>query len=238
LFIRLGVDTGHFLHRVNSAGLAIDVQPIVDQYGVPYQLKTTWNISFRLINTTTDPKSLDTEIAGIRAAYAKSWPSIYLLHDDMASTDHSISTGLVGEIQTIKGPSYARWQNGEYVSYRTGDVTIEATTTIGTLTGRVVEHQYNIEFSGGGAEFAFLQPNVGLSVKQQTRTDVTFRATQSGRIVHYDGYGTLPAPIWPGDLLEAPKRSLGNPQYVGATAFNFPQTYSYTFASATALTLP
>ena len=238
MYIRLGVGTGSYLHRINSAGLAIDVQPIADQYGIPYQLKTTWTINFRLINTTTDPKSLDAEIAGIRAAYAKQWTSIYLLHDDLASTDHSISSGLVGEIRTIKGPSYARYQNGEYVSYRTGDVTIEAITTIGTLTGRVVEHTYNIEFSGGGAEYAFLQPNVGLPIKQQTRTNTPFRATQSGRIVHYDAYGTLPTPIWPSDLLEAPKVSLGNPQEIGTTKFNFPQTYSYTFASATALTMP
>lgn len=214
------------------------MQPVVDQFGIPYQLKTTWTINFRLINTTTDPKTLDAEIAGIRAAYAKEWDGVYLLHDDMATTDHSIAANLVGTIRAVRGPSYARYQNGEYVSYRTGDVTLEATTAIGTLTGRVVEHTYNIEFSGGGPEFAHLQPNTGLPIKQQTRTNTPFRATQSGRIVHYTAYGAIPAPIWPDDLTEAGKRSLGNPQVIGTTEFNFPQTYSYAFASATALTLP
>lgn len=211
---------------------------MVDQFGIPYQLKTTWTINFRLINTTTDPKFLDSEIAGIRGAYAKEWDSVYLLHDDMATTDHSISTNLVGKIRTTRGPSYARYQNGEYVSYRTGDATLEATTAIGTLAGRVVEHSYDIQFSGGGPTYAFLQPNVGLPIKQQTRTNTPFQATQAGRIVHYDAYGALPAPIWPGHLVESGKSSLSHPQQIGATSYNFPQTYSYTFASATPLALP
>ena len=238
MYIRLGTGSGAFLHRINSAGLAIDVQPIADQFGVPYQLRTSWTINFRLINTTTDPKSLDAEIAAIRVAYAKEWDSVYLLHDDQTPTDHVIASNVVGTIRTVRGPSYARYQNGEYVSYRTGDVTIEAITAIGTLGNRVIEHTYNIEFSGGGPEFAFLQPNTGLPIKQQTRTNTPFRATQSGRIVHYSAYGLVPTPIWPGDLVEAGKFGLGNPTEIGTAKFNFPQTYSYTFASATALALP
>jgi hypothetical protein len=238
VILRLGSGSGAFSHRINSAGVAIDVQSIVDQAGIPYQKKITWSINFRLINTTTDPASLDAEIAAIETAYASTWPSVALLHNNGAATEHEISSGIVGEVRTTKLPSYARYQNGEYVSYRTGDVVIEALVAIVSLTGYVVEHTYNIEFSGGGPEYAFLQPNTGLPIKQQTRTNTPFRATQSGRIVHYDGFGALPAPIWSDHLVEAGKRSLGNPQRIGSVEFNFPQTYSYTYASATALALP
>jgi len=238
VILQLGTGGGAAYHRINSAGLAIDVATINDDRGVPYLKRVTWNISFQLINTTTDPKSLDAEIATLEGWYDQEWDSVSLRHDDGAATAHEIGTGIVGKVRTTKPPSYARWQNGEYVSYRTGNVAIEGLVEIGSLVGRVTESSARIEFSGGGPEFAFLQPNEGLPVKQQTRTNTPFRATQSGRITHYDGYGAIPGPIWPSDLVAAPTTSLEPPKRSGTTRYDFPTTYSYQFASATALNLP
>lgn len=237
MILQLGSGGGAVQHRINSAGLAIDLSPIVDDKGIPYLNRITWNITFQLINTTTDPKSLDAEIAALEGWYAQQWTAASLRHDDGTATAHVIGTGLVGKIRTTKPPSYARWQNGEYVSYRTGNVVIEAVVEIGTLTSRITEHTERIEFSGGGPEFAFLQPNVGLPVKQQTRTNTPFRATQSGRITYYDDYRAIPVAIWPNDLVAAPSVALEQPKRIGTKKYDYPQTYSYQFASATALTL-
>lgn len=236
MILQLGTGGGAQQHRINSAGLAIDTATINDDRGVPYLSRVTWNITFMLANTTTDPKSLDAMIATLESWYAQEWDQVSLRHDDGTATSHAIATGLVGKVRTTKPPSYARWQNGEYVSYRTGNVVIEGLVAIGSLTGAVTEFSERIEFSGGGPEYAFLQPNVGPPVKQQTRTATPFRATQSGRITYFDGYGAIPSPIWADHLVTSPTVSLEPPKRSGNTQYDFPKTYSYQFASATALT--
>lgn len=236
MILQLGTGGSAEQHRINSAGLAIERSNVVDDCGIPYLDRITWNISFQLINPDADPHSLDAEIAAIEAMYAQEWDEVSLLHDDEVASAHVI-TGVVGNIRTIKPPSYARWQNGEYVSYRTGNVVIEGLVPIGDLSARITELSERIEFSGGGAEYAFLQPNTGAPVKQQTRTATPFRATQSGRIVYYSGYGAIPSPLWPDDLVAAPSVALEQPKKIGSTEFDFPKTYTYQFASATGLTL-
>jgi hypothetical protein len=239
VILKLGTGGGAKLHRVNSAGVAISSSLVSDYRSQAYLRKVQWTIEFRLINSGTSAVDLDAGIAEINGWYAAEYDAIALLHDNSATTAHSISsaTGLIGKIRTTSPPSYARWQNGEYVSYRTGSVTVEAMESVGPEAGRIIEFSQRIDFSGGGAEVAYLQPNVGFPTGQTTRTNTPFNATQSGRIVHWDGYGSLPAPIWPAALIAAPKVTLENPTYNGAAAFNYPQSYTYTFQSASALTL-
>lgn len=239
MILKLGTGGSAKSHRINSAGVAISSSLVKDFRSQDYLRKEQWTIEFRLINAGTSAADLDAGIAEINGWYAGEYDAIALLHDDLSSTAHAINsgTGLIGKIRTTSPPSYARWQNGEYVSYRTGSVTVEALSSVGPAAGRIIEFSQRIEFSGGGAETAFLQPNVGLPVGQTTRTNTPFNATQSGRIVHWDGYGALPAPIWPLAMNAAPKVSIENPTYNGPAAYNYPQSYTYTFQSATALTL-
>lgn len=235
MILQLGRGADVQQHRINSAGLAIEKAVINDDRGIPYLERVTWNISYQLRNPDTDPKSLDSLINQIQFMYSQEYEEVSLRHDDGTATAHII-LGAIGKVRTIKPPSYARWQNGEYVSYRTGNVVIEGLVPIGDLTNRVTELSERIEFSGGGPEYAFLQPNTGLPIKQQTRTNTPFRATQSGRITYYGGYGAIPGPIWPGALVGAPVVSLEPSKRLGTVRYDFPKTYSYQFASATALT--
>lgn len=238
MILQLGTGGSAKSHRINSAGVAISSSLVKDFRSQDYLRKEQWTIEFRLINIGTSAADLDAGIAQINQWYAGEYDAIALLHDDLSSTAHAINsgTGLIGKIRTTSPPSYARWQNGEYVSYRTGSVTIEAMMTIGAIApDRIVEYSQKIEFSGGGGEVAFLQPNVGLPIGQLVRTNVPFNATQSGRIVHWGMFGPLPSPIWPSAMIAAPKVTYENSSFDGNYEYNFPQSYTYTFQSATAL---
>ncbi len=230
------VEFGTFRHRINSAGIKIERSVVNDHREVAYFATERWTIDFREINTTTDPKSLDALITAIEVAYSSPKTSAKLLHDDLTATAHVLGpAGLIGGVRVVKPPSYARYQNGEYVSYRTGEIIIEATKVLDNNPLRIIEFSESIEIDGGGPESGLLQPNVGLAVVQQTRTNLKCTATQSGRIVYLGGRGPIPAPLWPSALMRPVRERLETPRNVNGQFWGFPATYTYQFESPTRL---
>jgi len=231
------LEFGSFRHRVNGAGLSIERSTVPDYRELPYFATERWTIDFMLVNTTTDPKSLDTLITAIENAYKNSQSSARLLHDDLTPTRHVLlAQDLVGGVRVVKPPSYARYQNGEYVSYRTGQIVLEATVRLDNNPLRVIEFTERIDIEGGGPEFALLQPNVGPAVRQQTRTNLKCTASQSGRIVYLGTAGPAPPPIWPDALIRPVRRSPETPRNIGGQNYGYPLSYSYQFESPTLLT--
>ena len=232
------LEVGSFQHRINSAGVTFNRTAILDFRELPYLATDRWVVEFRLINDTPDPKELDAKIAQIEAVYAAGqFSSARLLHDDGTPTDHVIlGANTIGGVRVVKPPSYMRFQNGEYVSYRTGTVEIEATVKLDNNPFRVIEFDESIEIDGGGPEFVMLQPNVGPAIRQQTRTQLKSTATQAGTITHLGAYGVIPPPIWPGAQMRPVRVRKTTPRNIGGDFYSFQQSYSYEFESEVRLT--
>lgn len=222
---------GGYSHRASSAGASIERRAELDNFGLVWALTETWTIDFRLIGTTQS--ELDTEIALLEAAYRQEAYSLKLLKPDGSPTQHQIALGsTIGPLKVVKPPSYARYQNGEYVTYRTGQIVVEAMVRLSDNPFRVIDFQESIEISGGGETYGLLQPNVGLATKQRTRTNEKCSATQSGRIVHLGTRGPIPPPIWPGDQIGPVQIRKETATRRGNTLYGFPTSYTYQFESA------
>ncbi len=225
------IEFGSFRHRVSSAGASIDRSSVLDAFGFAYAITETWTIDFRLIGTTQ--QDLDAEIRALERAYAQTVYSIKLLKPDLSQTAHAITLGSTyGPLRVVKPPSYARYQNGEYVTYRTGQIVVEGLVKLESNPFRIIEFAETLEISGGGETYGLLQPNVGLAVRQRTRTNEKCVATQSGRVVHLGARGDIPPPLWPGSL-SGPARIRKEPATRrGNDLYGFPTSYTYQFESA------
>lgn len=225
------IEFGSYRHRVSSAGASIDRSSVLDAFGFAYAITETWTIDFRLIGTTQ--QDLDAEIRALEAAYAKEAYSIKLLKPDLSLTAHAIQSGsTIGPLRVVKPPSYARYQNGEYVTYRTGQIVVEGLVKLESNPYRIIEFAETIEISGGGETFGLLQPNVGPAVRQRTRTMEKCQATQSGRIVHLGARGGIPPAMWPSEQIAPVRVRLEPPTRRGNTLYGFPTSYTYQFESA------
>jgi len=221
---------GNYSHRVDSTGTQFECTPIMDFRQEAWALTYRWPIEFRLINAGQSSKDMDSAITTLENAYKQTATSAALLHDDGTPTVHSLSaSNTIGGIRVVKPPSYMKYQNGEYVTYRTGSIVLEAMVKLTDDAYRIIDFSESIDMEGGGPEFAHLQPNVGFAVKQQTRTATKFIATQSGRIVHLGAYGPVPPPLWPSAQMRPVKLRAESPKYVGDVAHSFPTSYTYQF---------
>jgi hypothetical protein len=228
---------GTYQHRINSAGLQVDRQPILDHRQEAYLVTERWTVDFREINTGQSSADLDAQIAALEEAYSQTAAIAQLLHDDGTPTVHNLqASNTLGGIRVVKPPSYMRFQNGEYVSYRTGNLILEATIKLTEDVDRVIEHTWSLDMDGGGPVDAHLQPNVGPAVKQRVRTMEKFTATYSGRIVHLGTYGPIPPTIWPQAQIRRVKPRIESPKLIVGTAYGFPTNYTYQYESAVPLT--
>lgn len=223
---------GNYTHPINNAGVSIDSTPLMDASGEIYAHDEKWTVDFRLPNTTTDPKNLDTAVNSLIAAYAQDQASAYILHPDGTNTVHKLdSSNIRGGVRVIKPPSFLKYQNGEMVTYRTGRLQIAGTKFRAQDALTVVDFKETIDITQPGSKYEALTPNTGPSIIQRTATGVPATCTQSGTITYFGTYGNPPAPVFSIPMAEPPRIQYSSPTKVGSGAtagfHGFPVSYTY-----------
>ena len=208
-------------------GATFDKTAVLDGKGVPYAHNLKISINFMLRDA--DQESLTEQIADLESFWSGTKDSFSMKLDDGTPTAHTY-TESIGGFRVTKPPSYMKYQNGEYVSYRTGNIEIEAMLPFGDLqTYSILEFSETLDIEGGGPQFGHLEPNEGLPVKQRLKEATLYRATQSGRIVYWGDYGPIPWPIFPDAQTGNPKIRGEGAKRVGNALYGFAQSYSYQF---------
>lgn len=226
-----------YQHRIGEAGVEINRQALYTELKELWAIVQTWTITGRIRNPTGDPKDLDAEIANIEAIYSTNGGDLILKHDDGTPTAHAIyNIDTIGGIVVKQPPTFSAYRNGEYVSYRTYKVVLEATQNAFPAGSQILySWKEELKFSGGGPKFVWLEPNTGPPILQMAKAQTPYRATQSGRIVTIFDEPNLPPPIWLANLMANPVTTKSSPTpfglYGGVRAVLYGLNYSYEFES-------
>jgi len=228
-----------FSHRVNECGVVIRRAAELDGSGAAWAWRETWDISARILNLSGNPKDIDSVVLGVEETYKSQLNSISLAHDDGTASAHTIlAANTIGGIRVTAPPSFTNNKNGEGVTYRTYQVSIEALIPKRTGELLVYDLREKVDYRLGGVRYGFLEPNEGLPTKQMLVESAPWYATQSGVITGINEFLPLPDPIWPGDLLSPGTESRENPRKVGISPTGYwlyPVTYRFDFGSVAAL---
>lgn len=232
---------GNYQHRVGSAGVEFSQENVLDAKGIPYMVRHQWKINWRIVRTQTmTDAQFDIAISNLEAAYEQPVTRARLLRPNGSPTWHRLEPPiLIGDIRVIQPPSYRRYQNGEYVTYRTGDVIIEAfTRKWDDGDNPVISFTETVSIQDGGPMAVMLQPTTGRAIRQRGIQNQFCTAEQSGSIVYaarYPAKVDLPPPLFPRALAAPLKHSYRHPRRVNDAYIEYPVDYSYRFEWPTTL---
>lgn len=230
---------GNYTHDDYEASVKISRKANYDDGGRVKSWTERWMVEGFLQADTQ--ALLFAKIRLLNAAYAYDGGNIGLYTTAGAATSHVLlSSTTIGGTKVIDGPNYPENKGPELGLYRSYSVTVEGEILNLAVANTILNFTESLTIEGGGARDLFLQPLVGLPVRQRVATNTPYKATQQGTIVGYLSYPSVPAPLFPGlefqdkrrVIKKSPKRD-GPPQTPVYTMF--PIDYYYYFESATPL---
>jgi hypothetical protein len=224
---------GNYQHVLNEASLQVSRERLFNDRGQAYALRTRHLIRGELQGASQD--DLTTKILALEAAYSVQGGSAGLYQDDGTATAHVLnSPSTVGGVRVVRGPSYPEGARGEYSTWRTYEIELEADFPNAGLG--ILGWSETLVFSGGGPRFRFLPVINGPPQKQLVNQLTTFHATQEGSAVGRGAYPVPPAPLWPAHE-HRDQRSIQyrNPKRTGNTLTSYDVSWRYVFESVTPL---
>lgn len=224
---------GNYTHQIGEAAVSFLILPRLNEFGEVYLHTHRWTIQGLLLGSSAT--ALDTAWNALKDAYSTGGKTITLFHDDgTASCRRLRSQDCIGGTRIIDGPS-SQFEPGTHTTFLPYQITVEGDVEVQDLILLSFREELTIE--GGGPSFVHLEPLVGPPVKQQVKTNTTYRVIQEGEAVGFKKYPNAPPPVLgaanlmraPRIKLSSPRRSSssGNPEYT-----EFPITWQYTFESA------
>lgn len=204
---------GTFTHVDGTCSLSISKQAIRAQSGIPYGWMERWTINGILLadggpGTTADEMIADiaTKIERLETAYKQSGVDVELI-----GTNHKIEhRNTVNGIQVSMPPSYPIGENAEHVTYRTFQIGLEAEVMSRPNASIYLSYDEHIRLWGGGPEWVWTSPIVGLPRRLVARQNMVYWASQSGFAVAYNTFPQAPAPLYGEQLLmEKPRLDYG-----------------------------
>ena len=228
---------GTYQHPPGEASVVISKQGLFSDAGLPQGVRERWDIQGRL--QAADQTALSAAIDALTSAYAIQGQDLGFYFDDGQPSSHRITgSSTNGGVRVVMPPSFPQGKGAEYSTFRNYAISLEAELLDSGAT--LIQWNERLNFSGGGPQFAFLQPINGLPIKQLLRQATPYHAAQSGEAVGYQAYPTPALPLWPDAEhvnqrevhYELPKR-MGPPG--SATYTHYRVTWAYRFESATPL---
>jgi hypothetical protein len=224
--------------QTTTAGVVIARTPLETSEGLIWANEEQWNVAGYLTADNGDPKTLDTKIQALEAAFAQDGGEFEWLHSDRTPTAHSIHSSQTWGGWRVTGPIQYPERNGvEYVTIR--NFTLQMTCLrprSNTIDfGLLTQFKETIQKSGGGPLKGHIETLDSLPQAQTFRQATVYRATQSGQAIGAFARPSLPAPLWPGKLKNALTNTTESPRYVGNNAVEYPISWQYEFESSTPL---
>lgn len=188
---------GSYQHAEGECEVFINRQMMETAAGFQYGVKETWTIHGFLATTTQ--ALLTTAIINLKAAYSLHGQNLGLyLSDGTTLTDHYVTGNTpIGGVRVVSGPSFPKGHGGEYSTFRSYEITLEAEFSV--VNQATIHFNEVLTFTGGGPRFVYLQPLQGLPQKQQVAQSTPYRAVQSGSVIGLLDYVAPPTSLWPAD---------------------------------------
>jgi len=170
---------GQYAHANNEVGIVMSRGSLRDQYGIIYGYHTTWTI--RGILQADTQADITTAIAALEAAYSSEGKdAILYLDDGITATAHKLLDGpSFGGVKVKDGPNYPNGVGAEYSTFRTYEITLEASYGFNNAGG-LTQFDEVIAMFGGGPRWILIQTLNGPPQRQQTADMTPFYAQQSG----------------------------------------------------------
>jgi hypothetical protein len=226
----------NYTYALGEAAVATSREPM-EANGIKFAVRERWTISGMLCGGSSSAAEMDVKIRALIAAYATDGGDIAILLPDGSISCRSIrSADTIGGVQVVQQPSFPGGGGAQGVTYQNYTIAVEAILPVVGLGARfTISFRESLRFSGGGPRFGFLEPAIGMPVKQLLRRNTIFRIDQQGEAVGLWGYPS-PMVFWPAALVEAPEMHYGSPRKIGGSYWHYPMSWSCRYESATQLT--
>lgn len=220
---------GSYSHAENEVEIAsIRRQSAFNEAHVRTGILETWTIRGMLQASTQ--ALLTTAINDLEAAYEDDGRDLNF-YTDAGSTlsAHSISSSATKGGTRVVSLAYPDGKGGEYSTYRTYEIVIEAEFPLNDDLN-MVQFEESLTFAGGGPKFVVLQPLNGAPIRQRVADATPFTASQDGRAVGYLRYPVIPRPFWPNDEHRERRRTTErSPQLEGFGGQRYYANYEVTW---------
>ena len=161
---------------------------------VAYGFRDTWTLSGFL--QADNPADLTAALQALDAAYLIPNQSFGLYYQDGTPSFHVVDAVTALAVRVKQRPSFLRG-SGEGGTFRSYEIVLEV--DFGTQEGAIVPltYQEQMDFTGGGPQFIYLQPIEGDPIKQYVSQNTPYVIIQSGIATQYSFYPPPPPPFWP-----------------------------------------
>jgi hypothetical protein len=221
---------GNFAFQNCCVGPRISRLPNFNAAQQQWSYVERWDLEVWLLN----PTGSQTMIANAEKAFQKNGVDVILYQPDgkTKSAHQMLSRNSFGGTQIVQRPQYEDAKGAEHVTYRTFQAAIAATFLVENPNTLLKDFTEEISFAGGGPRFGHLEPLIGLPVKQLRKQNTIYRATQSGHATGIIGFPTIPFPVFPDALIEAPDVVKAGPVRIGGAFTDFMISWSYRYEAA------
>lgn len=223
---------GSYQHAAGECEVSISRNTQFSDDGVPMTRLDRWDTSGVLY--AADSTALMAAIASMQSAYSTHGLDLYLKYDDGTILHHLRTADTLGGTRVVMQPSFPVGRGPEGGTYRTYTLAVEG--EIFLADPGVTQWQETLSWSGGGPLYVFMQALNGPPQKQLAAQQTPYMCQQSGSAVGYNGWPTIPPPIFYSELIANPVITRGTPRRrgrVGPRQFvEYPVSWSYQYKSA------
>jgi hypothetical protein len=223
------IQFGGYMHPQGTTAYTLDRQTVFDQRKRPIAEQATVQISGRIHGD--DPADLQAKWIDLEDAYSQVGVGVHFnINIDGASSIFGIDGGnTIGGIRVTKKPSIQDTMGNAHQKYLGFSVELQAIVPFANSLTALVSFRETLSFSGGGPRTAMIESLYGPPVKQQTRAQTIYRATQSGQAVGMFGRPAVPAPLWPAHWTGDYSANREGPEMFGNVETNHGANWSYQF---------
>jgi hypothetical protein len=208
---------GSYTFAQNEISTIFRQEYVRDSRNFRRYIRKTIEINGKLHASSAD--ALTTAMNTLDSAFSVDGRDFTLFTDGGTATHHRLLTGAaIGGVRVMRGPSYEPGDGGEYTTYRSYNIMLEADYLVPNAPN-VMEFEESVTVIGSGGPRIVWRPVLVGDAKPQLTTQKTLSKTvQSGTAMGHGTWPFPPNPLWPEfELAEernlvrhAPKRNLSS----------------------------
>lgn len=230
------IDYRNFRFPPAAVGPQIFVDAVRNDANDIYAYKHRWILDGMILNPSGDLGQMGTKIVAAQTAFAADYGDLIMYQPDGSSkTVHQlINQNTIGGVRVTRPLHFPKSEGAEYVTYRTFQIEVEGLLPLAQPDSLLQSWQEQLQFVGGGPEFAWQQVLFGKPIPYTARQATTYTVVQSGSAVGLYSYPTLPQPIWP-DFWKPHLSTIvpGTPKPVGGgRSMFYPVSWQHFFESS------
>ena len=219
--------------NANTTAMQIGLQIGYDGRGRLDQEKQTWQVTTTVqtteITIAAAQVDLTSKISAVVSAMNNANGTLTLYNDNGTTKSyHEVTNCRTSDF------SFPSGVGAQYANQRTIVITVNGYSDE-VKTDKIIEFNETIQFSGGGGRYVVLETISSAPSRFQQNASTVYRATQSGNAVGRDSYPTVPEPKFAVALLEQNPQILKSHRYTQTGEERYSISWSYSFASPTAL---